>query len=107
MTSFEPPTPRWCSIRHRSSFQLLTQNLLSFSLSIDPLTKLMIRLMNKAQAADSPLPSTSASSTAADNAVMASLSAVGDIAARLAAKPLMCLVRRHYFELFTGGESLE
>merc|ERR1719464_1915099 len=63
----------------------------------------MTRLMNKAHSAQSQ--SVPSSSTSSD-ALSATVSALTDVAVRMASKPISYIVRRHYFSLFTGGETL-
>jgi len=101
MRSFDPSNTA-IVFQSLSSYQLLKQNLLFLALSLDPLTKLMIRLMNKAQSQSQTAPSSKSSS----DPVSATLSAVSDVAARMASRPIEFIVRRHFFALFTGGENL-
>jgi len=119
-TDFDPSNTEQV-FRSMSTFQLFKYNAMFTLLSYESLTQIMIRIMARAVDPDAPpkptpsadrdsSPMTAGSMHYSDlsklpgmDAVMAVLSVIGNVAA----KPLVYLVRKQYYPLFTGGEDID
>jgi len=115
-TEFDPSNTEQV-FQSMTTWQLLKYNAMFSILSVEPLTNLMIRIMAKSvgsgtpkQTEPAPTPSSPMlsgtmhySKLPGFEALRAILGVVGNVAS----KPLVYLVRKQYFPLFTGGESIE